>query len=286
MAKKEKKEEVLEPAYYMSAINTPVLNYKVYYMSKKEKIGYFLLAFIVGAAVGYLFYGGLAKDAYGYPTMITYFLNTIICTTVGVIAGKLFLPMRTNQIINKRTKELNQQFRDMLDGLTTSLGAGNNIPDSFKNVYNDLKVQYEEGEYILNELKTINAGIQNSIAIEDLLFDFGVRSGNDDIMSFADVFKVSYRKGGNIGDIIRNTHEVLSEKMEIREEIETMIAANKSDTLMMVFMPIIMVVFIKMGSPDFAKNFTTVTGVISTTIAIVCFVGAYKLSDMMTDIKI
>jgi len=57
--KKNTKVEEPEPQYYMSATNMQMLNYKVYYMSKLEKILYFLLAFIVGAAVGYLFYGGV-----------------------------------------------------------------------------------------------------------------------------------------------------------------------------------------------------------------------------------
>lgn len=284
--KKKKEEQVLEPAYYNSKVNIPVLNYKVYYMSQKEKILYFLLAFIVGAAVGYLFYGGLCKDAYDNPTTMTYILNVIICCGVGTIAGKMFLPIRTKQIMQKRTRELNQQFRDMLDGLTTALGAGNNIPDSFASIYQDLKVQYDEEDYILQELKVILAGLQNSVAIEELLYDFGNRSGIVDIVSFADVFNISYRKGGNINDIIRDTHEVLSEKMAIREEIETMVASNKSNTTMMVAMPILMVGFIKLSSPDFASNYASVTGVMATTFAIACFVGAYKLSAKLLDIKI
>lgn len=55
---KKKKEKELEPQYYMSETNMPVLNYRVYYMGKLEKILTFLFAFAVGAAVGYLFYGG------------------------------------------------------------------------------------------------------------------------------------------------------------------------------------------------------------------------------------
>ena len=51
-----------EPQYFTSATNEQVYNYNVYYMSKKEKLLYILLAFAVGAVVGYLFYGGLAKD--------------------------------------------------------------------------------------------------------------------------------------------------------------------------------------------------------------------------------
>lgn len=51
--KKDKKEK--EPQYYLSKINTPALNYRVYYLSGKEKILYTLLSFVVGVFVGYLF---------------------------------------------------------------------------------------------------------------------------------------------------------------------------------------------------------------------------------------
>ena len=141
--KKEKKE--VEPQYYMSATNIPTYNYNVYHMSKKEKMLYFLIAFVVGAAVGYLFYGGIGKDEFGQPTTLTYTLNIGISTVVGVIAGILFVPTRTEAIIAKKKVELNRQFRDMLEALTTSLNAGKNVTDSFYAVYEDLKVQYGEG---------------------------------------------------------------------------------------------------------------------------------------------
>ncbi|MBQ7015755.1 MAG: hypothetical protein IJN10_02170, partial [Firmicutes bacterium] len=60
-----KKEKNLEPEYFMSKTNIPTLNYKVYRLKLKEKILYFLVAFAVGAAVGYLFYGGIGKNEFG-----------------------------------------------------------------------------------------------------------------------------------------------------------------------------------------------------------------------------
>lgn len=288
MGKKEKtkKEKVLEPEFYTSRVNTPVRNYKVYYMKPKEKIINYIIGFVVGALVAYLFYGGLFKDEYGNPTTTTYISNFVICIGIGVFTGKMFLPIRVKQIIKKRTKELNKQFRDMLEGLTTALGAGNNVPDAFNAIYQDLKVQYDEQAYILQELKVILSGIQNAIDIEDLLYDFGVRSGIDDIVSFADVFKVCYRKGGNIADVIRDTTSVLTEKMAIREEMETMVASNKTDTMMMVAMPVGIVGFMKLSSPDFAANFTTGMGVLSTTLGIICFVVAYFISDNLLNIEL
>lgn len=282
--KKERKE--MEPQWYMSATNIPTYNYKVYYMKPIEKVLYFLLAFAVGAAVGYLFYGGIGKDEFGNPTTLTNVLNILIPSVVGTLAGILFLPMRRDQIIAKQKQKLNSQFRDMLEGLNTSLGAGKNVVDSFKAVYDDLKVQYDEGTYILNELEVILSGISNNIDIEDLLMDFGVRSDNDNISSFANVFKICYRKGGNIKETIRSTHEILSDKMEINEDIETIVTSNKNEQNIMVIMPIALIGVIKLMSPEFAANFTTPSGILSTTIGIVIFVAAYYIGKIILDIKV
>lgn len=284
--KKETSVEEQEPQYYTSATNMQTLNYKVYYMSKKEKIGYFLLAFVVGAVVGYLFYGGLAKDEFSQPTLLTYILDIVISAVVGCIAGKLFLPIRTKQIIEKRRKMLVKQFRDMLDGLTTSLGAGNNMLDSLYAVREDLKMQYDESAYILQELDIMISGVQNNVPIENMMYDFGVRSNVNDIKSFAEVFQVAYRKGGNLKDVIQNTYTILNDKLEIREEIETVVTSSKTEENLMIVMPVALIGVIKFMSPEFAANFATVTGVFATTLAIVCFIAAYYIGKMILDIKI
>jgi len=281
-----KEKEPMEQQYYMSATNMPTYNYRVYYMSKKEKVLYFLLAFVVGAIVGYLFYGGIGKDEFGNPTILTYILNVTISSSVGIIAGALFLPIRTEQIMNKKKAQLKNQFRDMLESLTTSLGAGKNVNDSFYGIYDDLKVQYEEDAAIIKELEVILAGIANNNDIEDLLLDMGQRSGIEDIESFANVFKISYRKGGNIKDTIRNTHEILSDKMEISEDIETVVTGSKNEQNIMMVMPIFLIGMIKMTSEDFAANFTTITGILSTTVAVGMFIAAYFIGRKVLDIKV
>lgn len=281
-----KKNQIVEPEYYVSATNMPTLNYRVYKMKTPEKVIFFMLAFVVGALVGYLFYGGIGKNEFGEPTTLTWVLNITIPAIVGSIAGYLYIPMRIKSNIEKRRKELSHQFRDMLDSLTTSLGTGKNVNDSFMSVYEDLKVQYDSDAYILKELEVIISGIHNNIAIEDMLEDFGRRSDNDDILSFANVFKISYRKGGNIKDIIRNTHEILSDKMEISEDIETLVTSNKMEQNIMIVMPIALIGVIKMMSPEFAANFVTPTGIISTTVSIVIFVVAYFIGKSVLNIKI
>lgn len=101
-----KKKKEKEPQYFISDTNMKTLNYRVYYMKPLEKTMYFLMAFIVGAAVGYLFYGGLAVDEFGNPTKTTYILNITISGIVGIAAGIAFIPIRTKTIIKKRTQDL------------------------------------------------------------------------------------------------------------------------------------------------------------------------------------
>lgn len=286
LKKKQKSKPEKEPEYFTSATNMQTLNYNVYYMKVKETILTFLVAFVAGAFVGYLFYGGIGKNEFGEPTKITWILNILIPGVVGVIAGKLFLPIRVKSIIQKRKTELAHQFRDMLESLNTSLGSGKNVTDSFISVLDDLKLQYSEDAYILYELKVIISGIHNNVAIEDLLEDFGNRSGNEDIKSFANVFRIAYRTGGNIKDIIRNTHSIISEKMEISDEIETLVTSNKTEQNIMIVMPIILISVIKMMSPEFAENFVSPAGIISTTISIGFYVLAYFIGKEVLDIKI
>lgn len=281
--KKEKKE--LEPQYYLSATNIPTYNYRVYYMSLLEKVLYFLLAFAVGAAVGYLFYGGIGKDEFGQPTRTTYILNILIPSVVGVIAGILFQPIRTEQIINAKRNELKLQFRELLDALSTSIGSGKNIIDSFKAAHDDLSIIYSEDAAIIQELAVILDGITNNIDVEVLLMDFGRRSGIDDIESFANVFETCYRKGGSIKDVIRNTQQIITEKMEVEQEIQTVVAASSNEQMIMTVMPVALVAIIKMMSPDFGDNFATPAGIIATTVGVILFVVAYFVGKKILAIK-
>ncbi|MGN0393767.1 MAG: type II secretion system F family protein [Coprococcus sp.] len=286
MSDKKKQRKIEEPQYYMSRVQIPVMNYKVYHMSVAETIVTFLVAFVIGAAVAYLFYGGLFKDEYGNATMATWISNIVFMVVVGIIAGKMFIPIRTKSIIVKNQSQLKEQFRSMLESVNTSLGAGNNAIDSFESAYRDLKVQYDESAFILQELNVLLIANRNNIDIETMLLDFGERSGIDDIRSFANVYDICYRKGGNLRDVINNTHAILSDKMSIMEDIETMVASNKMEQNMMVVMPIALIGVIKMMSPDFGDNYTTAAGVIATTLGIICFVAAYYIGRKILDIKL
>lgn len=283
---KKKKNMPNETLYEVSATNRQMINYKVYRMTASEKALYFMIAFVVGAAVAYLFYGGIGKDDYGNATLVTYICDVVIMLIFGLVAVKLFMPIRKEQIIAARKKKLRAQFIDLLDSLATSISSGKNVPNAFVAAREDLLVQYQPDAFIVQEVDNIISGIQNNIDVGSMLLNFGERSGIQDIRTFGRVFETAYAKGANLKDVVRNSHLILSNKCEIESEIETKVASNKNEQNIMLVMPVILIFMIKMAGSDFADNFTTPTGILCSTIAIGTFVGAYLLGRKILNIEV
>ena len=260
MAKK-----VKGPQFIPSPLNTPMINYNEYYMSSKEKMLTCLFGFIGGGFIGLVFYGNQFLDEDGNSTLATMICNVVIFVLIGLIACKILLPMRTEQLRTKRIKALRKQFRSFLEALAVSLSSGMNIMDSLMSANNDLSVEYSNDAYIVAEIREMIAGMQNNIAIEDMMAFLGSRSSIEDIKNFGVVFELCYRAGGNMKDIVRRTSDIISEKIEIEAEIETALTSNKSQFTVMMIIPVVMVLMIRILMPAFSASFATPAGVIAVT---------------------
>ncbi len=280
MAKKREK----EPQYYMSAIHNPVRNYNVYYLNAGEKMLFTLALMIVGGAVGLIFYGGLFKVD-GKATFATNISDAVVFVVVGLIVTKIFLPIIAEMFRTRRLDKLKMQFRDFLFSLSNSLAGGMNVNESLINAYSDMEMQFTEDSDIAKEVREIIKGIENNIPVEEMMSDFGRRSGADDISNFAIVFETAYRTGGNLKDIVRRTADIISQKTMINAEIKTKLTSNKMQMNVMLIIPVFLMLLLKNSSAEFAESFAGVVGIICITVAVGFFIGAYKIGQKIMDIK-
>lgn len=279
--KKKKK----EPQYVMSRLNNPMRNYRVYEPKTSEKLLISLLLFFAGGVTGLLFYGGLFT-ADGAATMATYIADLIAFMIVGGLAVKFLLPVYLSHCLEKQRTELKNQFKAMLASLSASMASGSNVQKAFEDALKDLLMQYNEEDFIIIELREILNGVAQNINFEVMVKDFGVRSDNEDIVCFADVFEVCYRKGGNLRVIIQKTYQSINEKIAVADEIETKLTSNKLQHNVMSLMPIMVVAMLKFTNDTFAENFATPLGVFVNTIAIGIFVASYRLGLKICDVKV
>ncbi len=256
-----------EPYIPKTGVLEDAVDYNTYRLHPVELV----LSVIVGAAAGF---------AVGW----VFYESIILSAILAVIAGVLAPPMWRKRQIRKRKDKLLLQFREMLESLYTSLGAGSNVFEAFQSAESDMSTRFGDKAMIVEELKLLNNGITHNYREEDMLLNLGERSGLDDIISFAEVFETTNRKGGDIREVIRSTRIILNDKIEVAQEIKTAVTSQTTEQNAMLVMPVIFVFLLKRMGSDMI-DMTSTVGRISTTVAIILFVTAYLMSRKILDIK-
>ena len=269
---KPKKEPVSQ--WTTNPLNEKVLDYHNYEMTQGEKAIYFILAFLIGGVVSQFFYGGLFQED-GVPTPLTYISNAVAFVAVGLIAGRIFLPVRSRQLAEKRRDVLRKQFRDMLESLTASLAANSTVRDAFNTAYTDMCMQYSDDALIAKELDQFRRAGQINVTLDVMMDNFAKRSGVEEIEDFNNVFQVCYGPGGNMSRVINQTHDIICERMEVEDEIQAKIHANEMELNIIMLAPVLIVALMRLSNESFAQNLASPVGVVAMTISLVMFVGAY-----------
>lgn len=256
---KQRKYEDSEPIYY-----------DYYYTPFIYQILYSLIGMIAIALLGYVFYRSL--------------LLSLIISPIGI----KFNSYMNTLLRDRRKKALTLQFKDMLYSLSSSVSSGMSIENSISSTIADMKMQFgEENVYIVDELELMQSRLNTNQNIEDIFADFGNRSAVEEIKSFANIFEISKRTGGNIVDIIRNTSNIITDKIEIKLEMDTMLSGKKMEQKVLSVMPILMVYFMTVSAGDFMQMlFTTIVGRITSTIVLTVIIIGYFWSKKIADIKI
>lgn len=180
-------------------------------------------------------------------------------------------------------KELRLQFRDLLESLSNSFTVGRTASGSFEAAYYDMVSEHGMDAYITKEVQLICMAYKNQgIEIKDLLNDFAQRSSIDDIRSFAGVFEVSTNLGGNVAKVIRETRDMISDKIEIELEIQTMVTGQKNQLNVLAIMPIVMSLLTRSFSDESGGALVIIVKIA----ALGLFVFAYWMGTKIVDIKV
>jgi len=247
-----------------------LIDYDVYVMSKEEKIFNIAIAAVLIFGIGYMCYR-----------------NIILSALLAIVAVK-WPKMRVKQIIKKRHSELAVQFKDMLYSLSSSLSAGKSVETGLKECLQDLRIIYPDDDaYIIQEISYIVRGVEMNETIEDMFAQFADRAHNEDIENFVDIFRTCKRTGGDMVQVIKTTSQTIGEKIEIKQEINTMISGKKFEFKALMVMPIFLILLLSVSSADYmAPVFETVIGHIVMTVAIALFAVAYIVGDKIMTIEV
>lgn len=253
-----------------TAAKEVIADYDTYTMGTREKSLYTAAAAVVIYAIGFIFYR-------------SHILSVLLCPL-----ALIYPRYKTRDIIAKRKKELNLQFKDMLYSLSSSLSAGKSVESAFREVLKDLEILYPDTDtYIIREVGYIVKKIEMNETVEVCLEDLAKRAKLEDIDNFVDVFQTCKRTGGNLIEVIKNTSNIINDKIEIKQDIDTMLAQRKFERKVLNIMPILMVAVLSTSAADYIDPvFHTISGRIAMSVSILFMAAAYFVSKKVMDINI
>lgn len=233
-------------------------DYAVYIMSAGERAECLGKYMLLDAGISYLFFCSWIPFVLFLP---------------GVF---LFIREQKKTLQKKREKQIKQQFLDGIQMMSSALSAGYSAENALCEAVKEMKKIYEPDTVVLCEFHYIETQIRMNRNMEELLLDFGRRSAVDDIRSFAEVFMTAKRSGGDLLSIIRNTVFCIRQKQETMQEIETCLAGKVMEQNIMSLIPILILVYVKLTSPDFLNvMYGNITGISVMGICLMVYAAAY-----------
>ena len=151
----------------------------------------------------------------------------------------------------KRRRELTEQFKECILSVSTSLQAGYAVENAFMESREDMRNLYGEDSMIYEELEIIRRGLVINVALEELLLDFGARSGCEEILQFGQMFSIAKRGGGSLSEMIRTSANLISQRIEARQEVQTMLAGRRMEQNVMRLMPFGITAYISATYQDY-----------------------------------
>ena len=139
----------------------------------------------------------------------------------------------------------------MTECLSQALHVGYSVENAFKEALEEMKILYPGKSMIRNELEHIVRQLKIQIPLEQILYEFSKRVELEDVSNFVSVFAAAKRSGGDMIAIIQNTANQISEKVEVKREIDIILASKKYEFRMMCIIPYVMILYLQFSFPEF-----------------------------------
>ena len=186
-----------------------------------------------------------------------------------------------------RDRRMQMQFQSAIRAIAGALTAGYSLESAWHYAMEELERLYGTKGEIYLEFYQMNQKIRMNEPVEQLLYEFAERSGNEDICRFSEILLYVKRSGGNLTEIIRKTGSRMQEKYEILREIETGVAAKRAEQKMMMLLLPGILFFVTLSSPEYSGHlYGNPAGIVVMSICLLGYIGAFFWSEKIMAIPV
>lgn len=201
---------------------------------------------------------------------LTYFIllsSNIIFSILVSFLSLILVPYYIKYLKKVRKDRMLLEFQDFIYLLDGFLKSGKSFDNALIDVKFNLCNMYGEDTLLAKELDKII--YWNKIGI-DYEKGFMLLEGEYQIgffKEFGNILEITRNKGGDLKEVLENTNNVLSERLEIEREIKTLLAKQRIEVLILRVIPFMMLLAFRFLYPEMIMFLT------SNIIGIVTFLG-------------
>ena len=191
------------------------------------------------------------------------------------------------ECLRKKRREFQVQFQEAIQSVSASLNVGYSIENSLKEAKKDLDILYSADAAIQREFKIMLRQTYLHIPVEQIMQEWAGRVNQEDVNNFAAVFVTARKSGGDIIEIIRNSVAQIRDKLEVKQEIETMLAAKKYEFKVMCAVPFGIIAYMKLSFPEFMDIlYGNILGIGVMSVCLAIYLTAYYIGERIVDIEV
>lgn len=195
-----------------------------------------LLGIPVCLGMGYLFYDSWIGGICMLPALI------LLCRWYGIWKRR------------RQKARMLVEFKELLYALAANLRIGYAMENAWIAAGTDMQLLYPQGCLLSGELELIGAQLQLNVPIEKAVREFAGRSCLEEVENFAEVLSTAKRSGGNLVHMMEKTVTVITEKIELEQEIQTMLSGKRMEQRIMCGMPVVMLLYLRLTNPSYLNG--------------------------------
>lgn len=245
------------------------MDYRIYRFSRQEYLRYGLEAAGITGVIAFCFYNSLFAFALWPPVLLWY------------------LREKRRELMNRRKAALKGEFKDAVQGIAAALAAGYSVENAVREAGKDLRMLYADSADMVQELAAMQRRMDSNQTLESAVQDFAERSGLPEAETFAEIFAVGKRSGGDLIGIMEDTARTIVQTVETERAIAATLASRKYEQKIMNLIPFVIVLYLRTGCPGFMNPvYGNVVGVCVMTGCLALYLGAWYLGKRMLEIEV
>lgn len=187
----------------------------------------------------------------------------------------------------RQKRRLEQEFKDDMYAVAGYLAAGYSIERAFIESLHDIRQLYGDASILAEKLAQMEARLGVQEPLEHILYDFATENVSGDIEGFVEVFCYAKRGGGDFIQIITTSIGRICDKMEVLEEIHTVMAEKALEQKVMCAVPLGILLFFRVSSPEFiGKLYNNLFGAVVMTVALLLYAAAFFLGIKIMEVEV